>query len=592
MNAMLNQNKISAGLKFSAMLILTVLLGCSTTKQDVVSAQPKGKTKSQSPQISPDDMYLYVNAAKAKVLGNLDDAAGMFAECIRRDGNNHAAMYELADIYVRQKKYSDALFFARSASAANPHNPWYKELLAEVHENLKQYTDAANVYAQLAKEYPTRGDYYLNWAHELMQANNGTEAIKVYDKIEEQFGVNREVSLQKQRMYMDMGKPDKAAAEVMKLITQNPQDAQLYGILAEIYQAQKEYDKALEAYDKLKAIDPDNPYLHLSLADYYRNKGDNENSFKELKLAFENKELDLDTKLQIIASYYTLFELHEDLQAQAIELSEALIKAHPEESKVYGIHGDFLVKQKKYDEARTNYRKALKLDSSSPFELYKNLLFLDQELNDWDAIKADSKEVMDKFPNQPLPYLFSGFAQSRTKQYREAIESFNAGLKLVIDDKNLEKDFYSNLGDNYNNLKEYAKSDEAYDKALKIDSADSYVLNNYSYYLSLRNEKLNKAEDMSRLANQISPANASFEDTFGWILYKEGKYDEAAKWIYKAMGDGAEKNATILEHMGDIQYKMGNTDKALEYWLKAKEAGSNDASELLDKKIKDKKLYE
>src|SRR6185369_14771414 len=113
--------------------------------------------------------------------------------------------YELADIYVRQKKYSDALFFARSAAASNPRNPWYKELLAEVHENLRQYNDAANIFAQLTKDYPTRGDYYLNWANDLMQANNQTEALKVFDKIEEQFGVNREVSLQKQRMYMDMG---------------------------------------------------------------------------------------------------------------------------------------------------------------------------------------------------------------------------------------------------------------------------------------------------------------------------------------------------------------------------------------------------
>src|SRR5262249_31589021 len=161
---------------------------------------------------------------------------------------------------------------------------------------------------------------------------------------------------------------------------------------------QKQYDKALEAYEKLKAIDPDNPYLHLSLADYYRNKGDNESSFKELKLAFANKDLDLDTKLQIIASYYTLFDVHPDLQTQALELNEELIKAHPEESRVYGIYGDFLVKQKKYEEARTNYRKALQLDASSPFELYKNLLFLDQELDDWDSIMTDSKEATDKFP--------------------------------------------------------------------------------------------------------------------------------------------------------------------------------------------------
>ena len=582
---------ISAQFKFAAVLALAFIIGCSATKQDAVSAQGKGKAKTQVSRINPDEMFLYVNAAKQKILGNLDDASEMFAECIRRDDDNHAAMYELADIYVRQKKYRDALFFAQKASNINPKNEWYKELLAEVHEKLRNYDDAANIYSQLTKDFPQRGDYYLNWASDLIQAKKPNEAIKVYDKIEEEFGVNKEVSLQKQRMYMDMGKPEKAVAEVLKLIAADPDDAQLYGILAEIYQSQKQYDKALEAYEKLKAVDPNNAYLHLSLADYYRNKGDNESSFKELKLAFANRDLDLDTKLQIIASYFTLFDLHADLQIQALELSEELIKTHPEEARVYGIYGDFLVKQKKYDEARTNYRKALKMDPSSPFELYKNLMFLDQELNDWDAVMTDSKETIDKFPNQPISYLFNGFAYSRNKKYREAVESFNAGLKLVVDDKSLEKDFYSNLGDNYNNLKEYPKSDESYEKALKIDSADSYVLNNYSYYLSLRNEKLDKAAEMSMRSNQISPANPSFQDTYAWILYKQGNYAEAAKWAYKALGNGADKNETVLEHMGDIQYKLGNTDKALDYWLKAKAAGT-DVTEFLDKKIKEKKLYE
>jgi tetratricopeptide (TPR) repeat protein len=588
---MLNKYKIPVPLKLSAVVILAILLGCSATKQDVASAQGKGKAKTQASPISPDDMFVYVNASKEKILGNLDDAIRLFSECIRRDDENHAAKYELADIYVRQKKYNDALFFAEKAVSANPRNPWYKELLAEIYQHLKQFDKAANIYSQLVKDNPQRGDYYLQWADNLMMNKDPAEAIKVYDKLEEEFGVNKDVSMEKQRIYMEMKKYDKAVAEVMKLINLNPRDPQLYGVLAEIYQSQGEFDKALDAYEKLKSIDPDNPYLHLSLADYYRTKGDNETAFKELKLAFENKDLDLQTKLQIIASYYTLFELHAELQSQALELSEALVKAHPEESKVYGIYADFLVKQKKYEEARDNYRMALKLDASSPFELYRNLLFLDQELSDWDAVMTDSKEAMDKFPNQPLPYLFNGFSNSRKKKYRDAVESFNTGLKLVLDDKGLEKDFYSNLGDNYNNLKEYSKSDEAYEKALKIDSADSYVLNNYSYYLSLRNEKLDKAEEMSRRSNQISPANASFEDTYAWILYKRGNYNEAVKWAYKALNNGADNNATVLEHMGDIQYKLGSPDKALEYWQKAKAAGT-DVTEFLDKKIQDKKLYE
>ncbi|HOZ83717.1 MAG TPA: tetratricopeptide repeat protein, partial [Bacteroidia bacterium] len=86
------------------------------------------------------------------------------------------------------------------------------------------------------------------------------------------------------------------------------------------------------------------------------------------------------------------------------------------------------------------------------------------------------------------------------------------------------------------------------------------------------------------------PNQSSFLDTYGWILYQEGKYDEAKKWIEKAMENGGENSGTILEHYGDILFKLNQSDKAFEYWKKAKQSG--DASGLLDQKIRDKKLYE
>src|SRR5258707_1349345 len=58
-----------------------------------------------------DVSYLFFNANKEKILGNLNSAAELFADVIRKDGTNHAAMYELANIYVQQKKNRDALFF-------------------------------------------------------------------------------------------------------------------------------------------------------------------------------------------------------------------------------------------------------------------------------------------------------------------------------------------------------------------------------------------------------------------------------------------------------------------------------------------------
>ena len=116
-------------------------------------------------------------------------------------------------------------------------------------------------------------------------------------------------------------------------------------------------------------------------------------------------------------------------------------------------------------------------------------------------------------------------------------------------------------------------------------------MNNWAYYLSLRGEKLDKAEEMSKKSMELEPNSAIFEDTYAWIVYKMGRFTDAKEWMEKAFSHGADKSAASLEHYGDILFKLGDPDKALEYWLKAKKAGDG-TTDLLDKKIADKKLYE
>ena len=90
--------------------------------------------------------------------------------------------------------------------------------------------------------------------------------------------------------------------------------------------------------------------------------------------------------------------------------------------------------------------------------------------------------------------------------------------------------------------------------------------------------------------NIIVPNNSSYQDTYGWVLYKLGRFDDAKIWINKAIESGGKANDVIMEHYGDVLYKLGDKENALQFWIKAKEAGKG--SEFLDKKVADKKLYE
>ncbi len=548
---------------------------------------PSGKQLSDKERV--DFEYVFFNGNKEKILGNYDLAETLFTQALKIDPNSSAAMYELANIYAFQNNTNQALFYGKKAAMLDSKNIWYQQLYAECLKSSKKPAEVAVVYQKLVKDNPERIDFYYELANAYLFANKPAEAIKVYNKIEEHIGITEEASVQKLKIYKNLNNFDKAVEEAKKLIKAYPKESKYYGMLGELYQDKGLSEKALETYNELLRIDPDNAYVHLSLADYYRNNKQNDKAFEEIKIAFRSKDLNIDTKIKILLSYYSITETYTELKSDADELCKILIEVHSDEAKAFSMYGDFLYRDKKLEGARTQYRKAIELDKEK-YALWNQLLVIDSELNDFIWMQKESKEAMELFPNQALPYFFNGAANSQLKNYKEALAALTEGKEFVYDNKLLLAQFYATIGDTQNQLKNYNASDSAYDKALEADPANAYVMNNYAYYLSLRNLNLDKAEAMSKKSNELEPNNNSYLDTYGWILYQMKKYDDAKVWIGKALDNGGKNNGTLLEHYGDVLFQLGDKDKALNYWIDAKKAGG--ASEFIDKKIADKKLYE
>jgi Tfp pilus assembly protein PilF len=336
-------------------------------------------------------------------------------------------------------------------------------------------------------------------------------------------------------------------------------------------------------------MEPDNAYIHMSMADYYRKAGNKEKAFEELKLGFANPNLDVDTKVNILLSFYTVNQIYNDLKDQAFNLSEILIKTHPRDAKVFSIHGDLLLQDKKLAEARETFLKALSLDSSR-YAIWEQVLQLDMQLSDYDHLLAYSLKATELFPEQPLPFLFAGLANLQLKKNDAALRAFASGANLVVDNNELLAQFYMYQGDALHAMKKEREAFMAYERSIKLKDDNSYVLNNYAYYLSLLGEELDKAEKMSKKAVTLDPENAAFQDTYGWVLFRQEKYKEAAEWILKAVQSKEEPSADVLEHYGDVLYKLGDGNGAIEYWNKAKQKGTG--SGLLDKKITEKKYYQ
>jgi Tfp pilus assembly protein PilF len=265
------------------------------------------------------------------------------------------------------------------------------------------------------------------------------------------------------------------------------------------------------------------------------------------------------------------------------------VATHPDDPKSHSVYGDFLLQDNKIAEARDQFVMAAKLDSTK-YIIWEEILQLDARLLNFKDLAETGSTVVELFPEQPLPYLFSGIGMYQLKDYEKALRMLNTGSKLVVNNDYLEAQFFMYMGDTYHALKRADESDKAYEKSLALYDSNAYVLNNYSYYLSIRNQNLAKAETMAKKAVTLEPENPSFQDTYGWVLYKLGKYEDAKTWVNKSIESKEVPSGEVLEHYGDILYKLGDTGQALEYWKKAAQKGG--ASEFIDKKITEKKLYE
>lgn len=567
------------------LFLLVGLSGCHAKK----GASGKGSKSSLSEKEDIALKHLLIKGTTEKVLGNYEEAEKIYLECLKIDSKSAVTYFELSGISLFKRDEEKAIEFAEKAVEYNPSNGWYKTNLAVIYQQAKLYEKAEVLYKELITLFPKRSEYHFTLAEAYLYQGKIKDALEVYGTIEKILGPSADLIIHKHRLYLRLGESEKAIAEIQKLIDQNPADVKYYSLLAELYENEGDEAKALEIYNKMAEIDPSNGNVHLSLYEYYRYHGNQDKALNELTLAFNNASVEIDTKMQIMLQFFTNSERNEKVKKQAYELADVLIKVHPDDAKSFSMYGDFLSRDGKLKEALQMFKKASEIDESK-FPIWSQIVFLESDLKEFELLEKDTRTALEIFPTHPTFYFFNGIANIQLKNYDQAIESLLAGKEMVFDNKQLQAEFYQYLGDAYHAKKEHGKSDESYDKSLEYNRHNPYVLNNYSYYLSLRKEKLELAETMAKEANNQVPDSPNFIDTYAWILFLKGEYIEAESLLKKAMGISSSPNGTILEHYGDVLFKLNKAEEAIIYWGKAKETGG--ASKLIDEKILEKTYIE
>lgn len=528
----------------------------------------------------------FSEGVKEYTIENYLKAIQFFEKSLEYNPNSAATYYMIAQIYNRQNNLYKSILFAQKAIKLDESNKYYHLLLAQIYYKKQDFNECAKVYANVLKKLPGTVEYNYELANIYIQLNKLEEAIKCYERIEKAFGISEDIIRQKQQLYLSLNKVDDALAQGKRLVDAFPDDPIFIVTQIEILISTARIAEAEKMANDLIKKFPEYPNGLIVLSEIYRMKGDLRKSAEFLERVFRNTEFDVDSKIGLLIEKVKLLP-NEEVKKQCLTLGEILVSNYPNNHKVLAIYADIMAISENSRAALQYYLKSIRIDDAHP-KIWQQICILDHELNEIDSLKVHSEKALEISPNETIIWFYNGLANQILKNYKKSSAAFEEGKKLAGNDRNLLLQFNTMLGDSYNGSKEYKKSDEAFEDALKLDVNNYLVMNNYSYYLSVRKEKLEYAKKLSERVIKDNPTNDTYLDTYAWILYMMKDYEKAKEIFEKIISKT--DNGTIVEHYGDVLYQLGDKSKALEYWQKAKKLG--DFSDFLERKINDKKLYE
>ncbi len=557
--------------------------------------QPERSAKS----IAQEAEYLFIEAEKLYILKNYAQATEVLNKCLALQPDNDVVYYKLAEISNLTEQFSEAEKYITQAIRLNKTNKYYYLLAVDIYTNLGNLPEAAANYEQLIKIVPRADSYLFSLAAVYLYMQDYDKALATYDRAEKAFGLTEEISYQKQKIFLQQNNLAEAIKESKRLIARYPANSNYVLNLVEILSSNGRYEEAVTELQQLLTDNPDYAVARLQLADIYWKQQAYEKFGNELKLAFNDKALNLNAKINTVMKYLAyLPDTH--LNSLIPQLVDILVVQHPHDHNAYLITGDVygtlldkkLVPGEEIEAAKNKaadaYARFVNLDPSN-FAVWQNLLNLELQLNRQDSLAVHAKQALELYPNQAWLYLVNGIVQMNKKNNRQAALMLEMGRKRSGSNKGLLVMFYSYLGDIYNALQEYKKSDEAYEAALELDPLNFVVLNNYSYYLSLRGENLDKAKKMSTTLIRNNPDNNTYLDTYAWVHYTLGDYEEANRIFEKIIASGVNEGV-YYDHYGDTLYKLGKPDEAVKQWIKARELDKN--IENIDQKISQRKIIQ
>jgi len=554
------------------------------------TSNPYGSDSSLQPTTSKRQYdILFHEAMVQRQRGNQDAAFDLLTRCIEIDSTASEAYYFLAQYYTELRQSDQALACIERAARLEPQNMTYLETLAHGYISTERYAEATKIIEQMYEADKSRQELLQTLYRLYTQQEDYKKAIDVVERMEQIDGKSERTALAKSGLYVQMDESQRAVDELKQLADEHPNDLRYRTLYASTLMMNGERDEAAELLTAVLQEEPNNTQAQLALRNYYIGEEDSAMVDSLTRRILLNPIATTEEKVNQLRYLITESERADGDSTAILGYFNEMIRqpaADPDIAEMRAAYMD--LKKMPTDSIEKAFELVLQMAPDRASSRLK-LVQIAWQRDDDARIVSLCQAARQYNPEEMAFYYYQGMAYYRLKDTDHALEAFQNGISVIGDDSSPEivSDFYAVMGDLLFMKDRKKEAFAAYDSCLQWKPDNIGCLNNYAYYLSLQGSRLDEAEQMSFKTVKAEPKNATYLDTYAWILFMQGRYAEARIYIDQALQCDSTAGAVITEHAGDIYALCGDIDGAVLYWQAA--LMEDPDNKLLARKIKRRK---
>lgn len=532
---------------------------------------------------------LFHEAMLQRQRGRHDATFDLLSRCLELKPDASEVCFFLAQYYTEIKNTDKALELFKKATILSPNNMTYMETLGRSYIGKGMFSEAIPVFEKMYEQDKSREELLETIYRLYIQEKEYEKAISVLDRIEAIDGKSERISLSKSALYVQMGDHQSAVEAVKSLSEEHPYDLDYRTLYANTLMGNGELASAYDVLKQVLAEEPDNTKAQQSLRTYYIHMEDDEAVDSLTHCILLNKHTNTEDKVFMLRQLIGENERAGGDSTEILNVFAKLLSQPEPDVELAMLKAAYMdLKKMPKDSVATALKKVLEMAPDyAPARL--QLVQYAWEDDDNASIISLCQAARQYNPEEMAFYYYQGMAYYRSDDKDHALDAFKNGISVINENSSPEivSDFYAVLGDILFQKDREREAFAAYDSCLQWKPDNIGCLNNYAYYLSLKGENLERAEEMSFKTIKAEPKNATYLDTYAWILFMQGRYAEARVYIDQALQNDSTIGAVVTEHAGDIYMMAGDMEGALDLWQKAlKEDPGN---KVLIRKIKRKK---